>query len=85
MCSLLLGATVAAVFICDCLCSKSRKNIREQISRLSVSGLFFIKRHPTKYMHIEKNLTKKHHYTVKPMSNLRAIFFAADFWLHDFA
>ena len=32
MWSLLLGAIVVAVFICDCLCSKSWKNIREQLS-----------------------------------------------------
>ena len=46
----------------------------------SESGLFLIKRQPTKYMHIEKNLTEKHHYAINQMSNLRVIFFAAIFW-----
>ena len=57
--SLLLGAIVVAVFLCDCLCSKSWKNMGTNFRLFSVSGLFFIKRHPTKYMHIEKNLTEK--------------------------
>ena len=45
---------------CDCLNSKSCKNIGELNSDFSVSGLVFIKLHPIKYMRIEKKkLVKK--------------------------
>ena len=44
---------------CDCLSSKSWENKKNKLQTSSVSGLFLIKRHPIKYMHIEKNLTKK--------------------------
>ena len=83
----MLGAIVVAVFICDCLCSKSWKNIGNKFQSFSVRGLFCVKRHPTKYMHIEKkpNRKKKNHYALNLMSHLRVIFFAAVFWLHDFA
>ena len=50
---------------CDCLNSKSWKNKGELNSDFSVSGLVFIKRHPIKYMRIEKkNLVKKFYYSL---------------------
>ena len=39
---------------CDCLSPKVGKTYRNKRQTFSASGLFFIKRHPTKYMHIEK-------------------------------
>ena len=49
---------------CDCLNSKSWKIIGELNSDFSVSGLVFIKRHPIKYMHIEKKPSKKIYYSL---------------------
>ena len=53
---------------CDCLSSKSCENIKNKLQTSSVSGLYLIKRHPIKYMHIEKNLTKK---TLFPSSDVK--------------
>ena len=69
---------------CDCLNSKSLKNIGELSSDFSVSGLVFIKRHPIKYMHREKKPTKKILLFFDRMSNVRLIFFAVVIWLHEF-
>ena len=58
---------------------KVGKTLGNKFQTFSESGLFLIKRHPTKYMHIEKSLTEKHHYAINQMSNLRVIVFAAIF------
>ena len=81
----MLAAIVVPVYICDCLCSKSWKTQGNKFQTFSVSGLFCIKRHPTKYMY-KKNLTEKTSLCsksdVKLACNLpRGRFF----WLHDFA
>ena len=70
---------------CDCLNSKSWKNIGELSSDFSVSGLVFIKRHPIKYMHREKEPSKKILLFSNRMSNVRLIFFTVVIWLHEFA
>ena len=56
---LLLGAIVVAVLIWLLGLRKLEKHMGTNFRLLTVSGLFFIKRHPTKYMHIAKNLTEK--------------------------
>ena len=70
---------------CDCLNSKSWKNIVELNSDFSISGLVFIKLHPIKYMRIEKKTSKKELLFSNRMSNVRLIFFAVVTWLHEFA
>ena len=76
---LLLGVIVVAVFICDCLSSKSWKNIRGQISDFFSKRFVFHETASHKIHAHEKNLTEKHHYALNPISNLRVIFFAAVF------
>ena len=58
MWSLLLSAIVAASSLWLLELQKLRKHKKNKL-QTSVSSLFLIKRHPIKYMHIEKNLTKK--------------------------
>ena len=70
---------------CDCLNSKSWKNIVKLNSDFSVSGFVFIKLHPIKYMRIEKKTSKKNLLFSNRMSNVRLIFFAVVTWLHEFA
>ena len=54
MWSLLLGAIVVALVIVIAWAPKVGKTYGNKRQTFSASGLFFIKRHPTKYMHIEK-------------------------------
>ena len=58
MWSLLLSAIVAASSLWLLELQKLGKHKKNKL-QTSVSSLFLIKRHPIKYMHIEKNLTKK--------------------------
>ena len=58
MWSLPLSAIVAASSLWLLELQKLGKHKKNKL-QTSVSGLFLIKRHPIKYMHIEKNLTKK--------------------------
>ena len=81
MWSLLLSAIVAASSLWLLELQKLGKH---KLQTSSVSGLFLIKRHPIKYMHIEKNLPKNLYYFLHRMSNVRMIFFAVVLWLHEF-